>query len=135
MRQLAPVVVAVAIPGGTARLAVTLEPAELGRVEISVERADGAAEVRILAERPETLALLQRDQRELDRALGQAGIAPEERRLSFALAERGAGDGGAGQPGHRHGEGRRGPLAAAPPEAPAAAGPARRPLSLIDLAI
>jgi len=135
VRQLAPVVVAVAIPGGTARLAVTLEPAELGRVEISVERGGTTAEVRILAERPETLALLQRDQRELDRALGQAGIGPEERRLSFALAERGPGDPGSGQPGGRHGDGRRGPRLATLAEAASAAEPARRPLSLIDLAI
>lgn len=135
VRQIAPVVVAVAIPGGTARLAVTLEPAELGRVEISVERGGTTAEVRILAERPETLALLQRDQRELDRALGQAGIGPEERRLSFALAEHGPGDPGSGQPGGRHGEGRRGPRLATLAEAPSAAEPARRPLSLIDLAI
>lgn len=136
VRQLAPVVVAVAIAGGTARLAVTLEPAELGRVEISIEQGGATAEIRVLAERPETLALLQRDQRELDRALGQAGIGPEERRLSFALAERGPGDPGSGQPGDRRGEGPRAPRMAALADAPpAAAAPVRRPLSLIDLAI
>jgi len=130
VRQLAPVVVSVAIAGGTARLSVTLEPAELGRVEISVERGAAAAEIRILAERPETLALLQRDQRELDRALGQAGIGPEERRLSFALAERGPGGHGHGQHGERRDERARGPRATASAEPPA-----RRLLSLIDFAI
>lgn len=92
-RQIAPVIVAVAIGGGTARLAVTLEPAELGRVEISVERSGDNSQVQILAERPETLALLQRDQRELDRALSQAGVGTEGRSVSLGLAT----DGGAGQ--------------------------------------
>lgn len=135
-RQIAPVLVSVAIAGGTARLSVSLEPAELGRVEISVERHGDTAEVRVVAERPETLALLQRDQRELDRSLTQAGIAAEGRSLSFTLA-----DGGGGFGGGRDGDGRQAmargmrsngvPGDAVPP---AEASP-RRPLSLLDLAV
>jgi len=128
--------VAVALAGGVARLSVTLEPAELGRVEISLERRGETAELRILAERPETLALLQREQRELDRALNQAGLAPEARALSFALAGSGSGGSGPRREGRGGGE-RPAPLAAqgAGRAEAAAAPPPRRLLSLLDLAV
>lgn len=135
-RQVAPVLISVAIAGGTARLSLTLEPAELGRVEISIERQGDTAEVRVQAERPETLALLRRDQRELDRTLTQAGIGADGRSLSFSLAEGGAGG--------RDAEGR-GRMARGVPEPgrpggagdghTAVAAPPRRPLSLLDLAV
>jgi Meckel syndrome type 1 protein len=136
-RQIAPVVVAIAVGGGTARLSVTLEPAELGRVEISVERTGGAAQVRILAERPETLALLQRDQAEIERGLTQSGLAAEGRSLALGLAGQGAGS-GFGRDRRREGpaaDGRAARGAAAAPPGIAEAPPPRRALSLLDLAI
>jgi len=132
-RQLAPVIVAVAVGGGAARLSVTLEPAELGRVEISVERNGEAAQVRILAERPETLALLQRDQAEIERSLTQAGLAAEGRSVALGLAGQQAGSGS----GHDRRGGARAPRGhgtAMSPDA-AEAPPPRRLLSLLDLAI
>jgi Meckel syndrome type 1 protein len=131
-RQVVPAVVAVAI-GGAGRITVMLEPGELGRVEISVERQGEAAQVVILAERPETLALLQRDQRELDRALTHAGLQAEGRALSFGLS---GGDGGSGQPHRRRdapgndsaARGVQSPDATTPP-------PRRIAVSLLDLAI
>ena len=135
-RQIAPVVVAVAIAGGTARLSVSLEPAELGRVEISVERHGDVADVRVVAERPETLALLQRDQRELDRTLSQAGIGSDGRSLSFSLSDGGAGAFASGREGDGRGRVARGMPDAAPGATDtAAAAPPRRLLSLIDLAV
>lgn len=136
MRQVQPLVVAIATAGGTARLSVTLEPAELGRVEISVERSGDAAQVTILAERPETLALLQRDQREIDRALSDAGLGSNARSLAFGLAQDGAG-------GHRHGgnprDGARTARGGAPAGAEATPGATqatrRERLSLLDLAV
>ncbi|UFN48291.1 flagellar hook-length control protein FliK [Roseomonas sp. OT10] len=133
--QVAPVVVGLSIGAGTeARIEMVLEPAELGRVEISIDRTKEQAAVQIAAERPETLALLQRDQRELDRALSQAGLAPQGGlSLSFSLfgsgAETGAGDRGRGQ-----GRAARGPGA---PGAgiPAAALPPRALRGLLDIAI
>jgi flagellar hook-length control protein FliK len=139
-RQVTPAVVAVAISGG-GRISVTLEPVELGRVEISVERNNDKQQVMILAERPETLALLQRDQRELDRALTQAGLPAEGRALSFGLS---SGDAGAGQSQQRRDEARdgapRGDGAARGVQGrdsnlQAAAPPRRVSLSLLDLAI
>lgn len=132
-RQVLPAVVAVAIGGG-GRITVMLEPGELGRVEISIERSTDAPQVVILAERPETLALLQRDQRELDRALTQAGLQAEGRTLSFGLS---GGDAGSGQPqrqrdGARTARGVQGLEAAASPGTVPAP---RLALSLLDLAI
>jgi len=85
-RQLAPVVVSLALGRGGEALTVSLDPVELGRVEVSIGQGKDAGQVRIVAERPETLALLQRDQRELDRALNQAGLGDMARSLSFSLA-------------------------------------------------
>lgn len=85
-RQLAPVVVSLALGRGDEALTIALDPVELGRVEVSIGQGKEAGPVRIVAERPETLALLQRDQRELDRALNQAGLGDMARSLSFSLA-------------------------------------------------
>ena len=85
-RQLAPVLVSLALGRGDEALTVTLDPVELGRVEVSIGQGKEAGQVRIVAERAETLALLQRDQRELDRALNQAGLGDMARSLSFSLA-------------------------------------------------
>jgi len=86
MRQLAPVVVSLALGRGDDSLTVALDPGELGRVEVSIGQGKEAGQIRIVAERPETLALLQRDQRELDRALSQAGLGDLGRSIAFSLA-------------------------------------------------
>jgi Meckel syndrome type 1 protein len=85
-RQLAPVVVSLVLGRGDEALTIALDPVELGRVEVSIGQGKEAGQIRIVAERPETLALLQRDQRELDRALNQAGLSDMGRSLSFSLA-------------------------------------------------
>jgi hypothetical protein len=73
--------------GNAVSVTVTLEPVELGRVEISVRtEKDAHAHVRVVAERAETLLLLLRDQASLERALAQAGVGAEGRTLSFDLA-------------------------------------------------
>ena len=67
-----------------------LAPAELGAVQIGIERApDGPAKVSLLVERPETLLLLMRDQPALHRALDAAGLPAEGRTLHFGLAQPG----------------------------------------------
>jgi hypothetical protein len=85
--QVAPVILAQAIrPGAPARTIIELRPAELGRVEVAVEtRRDGPAEVRIVAERPEALAALQRDRPALEAALRSAGFEGQQATLSFDL--------------------------------------------------
>jgi Meckel syndrome type 1 protein len=85
-RQLAPVIVSLALGRGDEALTIALDPGELGRVEVSIGQGKEAGQLRIVAERADTLALLQRDQRELDRALNQAGLGDMARSLSFSLA-------------------------------------------------
>lgn len=128
--QLAPTLVQVAAgptAAGGHRTVVRLDPAELGKVEVRVERAEaGPAQVSLTVDRPETLLLLLRDQPALHRALDQAGVPAEGRTLHFQLApappegapaDRGAtagwgatADGGKGDgtwngPGHGQGHG------------------------------
>jgi flagellar hook-length control protein FliK len=115
--QIAPALVSLAGgPPGTQRLTLRLDPIELGHVQIRIDRAkDGPAEVSITVERPETLALLQRDQHQLHLALDQAGISPDGRQVTFHAAPMAepsssgqssgasldAGGSGRGQPGAR----------------------------------
>jgi Meckel syndrome type 1 protein len=135
-RQVAPVALAVALGhGGTPSITLRLDPGELGQVEVRIERpADGPAQVKVQAERPETLALLQRDAPELSRALHQAGIQPDQCRLSFSLGggqDRSDGHGGA-NPQQREGQGQRwagGPMPNAPAATPLPM------LSLLDIAV
>ncbi len=138
MQQLAPVAIALALlPGDRPALRVALEPPELGRVEVRIQRgADGADAVRILVERPETLALLQRDRGELGRALDQAGVgAGSGISLGLAGQETGGGQhGGAQREAGSGGAPGRGPpapqaLAAGPPERSVAL------LGLLDIAV
>ena len=64
-----------------------LDPAELGRVDIRIDRSrDGPASISLTAEKPETLALLVRDQAQLHKALDQAGVPAAGRSVSFSLA-------------------------------------------------
>ncbi len=132
--QVAPVAVALVLsPEGPAELTVRLDPVELGQVEIRIERPqDGsAAQVKVQAERPETLALLQRDAPELGRALAQAGIQPEHCRMSFSLGQERQGT----QP-QSQGQGRRGQQRWGGAALPVEATPQPRAmLGLLDIAI
>jgi Meckel syndrome type 1 protein len=83
-RQIAPFAVALAL-GPDASLNLTLEPVELGRVEIAIERNGTEAIISVNAERPETLALLQRDRAELERALATAGLGGEGRGATLSF--------------------------------------------------
>ncbi len=71
---------------GQDRVNIRLYPADLGRVDVKLEWADdGALRAVISAERSETLDLLQRDSRALDRALQEAGLKTDSGSLSFDL--------------------------------------------------
>jgi hypothetical protein len=68
-------------------MTLRLDPAELGLVEIRIDRpAEAPPRVEIRVERPETLALLLRDQARLEHTLNQAGLPPDGRSLSIHLA-------------------------------------------------
>jgi hypothetical protein len=71
---------------GTQRVTIRLRPVELGQVEIRIQHeANARTQVHVLVERPETLALLRRDQAALEQALDQAGITAESRAVLLEL--------------------------------------------------
>ena len=128
-RQLLPITIAMLISAGTTpTLTVTLEPGEMGQVEIRVGRDADGTTLRLIAERPETAALMQRDGRELQQGLAQSGIRLAADAISFETA-----GGGSGQPGDRPPPRDRGPGRAGP--GPATMADPSGPLSLLDLRI
>ena len=77
-----------AIKDGADHITVQLRPAELGRIEVRIEVAgDGRTLVHVAAERSDTLELLQRDARDLARALQDAGLRADAGNLQFSLRE------------------------------------------------
>jgi flagellar hook-length control protein FliK len=91
--QVAPVLLSMAhAPDGAQRLTLRLDPADLGQVQIRIDRPpEAAARVEITVEKPETLILLLRDQPQLQHMLNQAGVPPEGRSVTFHLASPEAG--------------------------------------------
>ena len=70
------------------RLVVQLEPAALGRVEVRLDFShDNRVSALIAADRPETLEVLQRDSRALERHLQDAGLRLADNALSFSLRQ------------------------------------------------
>jgi len=61
---------------GMNRFAIRLDPVELGRIDVSLDldKEGGKARAHLVVDRPETLALLQRDASALQQALAQAGF-------------------------------------------------------------
>ncbi|UPY36842.1 flagellar hook-length control protein FliK [Sediminicoccus sp. KRV36] len=87
VRQIAPIAIALAFtPGNANGFQLNLDPVELGRVEIRVQREGDSHSVRVMAERPETLALLLRDRQELDRSLNDAGLRVDSKGIDFSLS-------------------------------------------------
>lgn len=81
---------------GTDRINIRLSPAELGRIDVKLDFGpDGRVQAVFAAERPQTMELLQRDARDLERALQDAGLRADSGSLSFNL--RGQGRDGQGE--------------------------------------
>jgi flagellar hook-length control protein FliK len=80
---------------GTDHISIKLKPASLGQVEVKLEVThDGRIAAVITAERSETLDMLQRDARALERALQEAGLKTDANSLQFNLrGENGSGHG------------------------------------------
>jgi flagellar hook-length control protein FliK len=65
-----------------------LEPMNLGRLEIKMKfTRDGAVKAQLIAEKPETLSMLQKDQPQIQRLLQQAGLDVDDGALSFDLRQ------------------------------------------------
>jgi flagellar hook-length control protein FliK len=75
-----------AVGEGTDKINIKLNPHELGRVEVRLEVSkDGSITATVLAERQDTLDILQKDARGLERALNDAGLRADATSLSFGL--------------------------------------------------
>ena len=81
---------------GTNTFEIRLDPKELGRIEVNlaIDKDTGAVQATLVVDRPETLALLQRDAGSLQQALSQAGLDAPDGSISLSL--RGDGQSGAG---------------------------------------
>ena len=78
---------------GQDHIRIRLHPAELGQIDVRLQlNSDGAVKAAIAVDRAETLDLLQRDARGLERSLQDAGLKTDSGSLSFHL--RGEGQGG-----------------------------------------
>ena len=142
-RQVLPLTIAMLISPGTApTLSVTLEPGEMGRLEIRVGRDAEGTTLRLIAERPETAALMQRDGRELQQGLAQSGIRLDASAIRFETAApggQGVGQGAGQGAGQGSGQGAGNPRDRAPGREPRRS-PGRMdeadvPLSLLDMRI
>ncbi|MBI5163628.1 MAG: flagellar hook-length control protein FliK [Magnetospirillum sp.] len=96
-----------AVKDGQDTIKVQLKPVELGRIEVKLEMgSDGKVTGTVTADRAETLQILQKDARGLEKALQDAGLKAESGSLSFNLRgeqQQNANDNGSG----RSGRGRR----------------------------
>jgi flagellar hook-length control protein FliK len=71
---------------GTRHFDIRLDPPELGRVDVRLTVDDaGKAQAALAVEKPQTLALLQKDSTHLERALKDAGLDLSQNGLSFSL--------------------------------------------------
>jgi len=87
--------VARAAASGTDQISIKLKPAALGQVDVKLEVThDGRVAAVVTAEKADTLDLLQRDSRALERALQDAGLKTDSNSLQFSL--RGEGQAGSG---------------------------------------
>jgi chemotaxis protein MotD len=73
---------------GMRRFEIRLDPPELGRVDVRLDvDRHGQATTKLTVDRPETLELLQREARGLERALQQAGLKTDAGGLEFSLRQ------------------------------------------------
>jgi hypothetical protein len=102
---------------GLSRFEIRLEPEDLGRIDVRLDIDGDRVEARLVVDRAETLALLQRDARTLERAFEQAGLKPSDGGIDLSLRDP-HGD----ARGQRRGDDRpgRAPPDCAPPPATAA---------------
>jgi len=73
---------------GNTRFQIRLDPPELGRIDVKLDiDKSGQVHARLTVEKAETLDLMQRDQRGLERALQQAGLDGAKTNLEFSLKQ------------------------------------------------
>ncbi len=82
---------------GVKRFEIRLDPPELGRIDVRLDVGrDGQVTTHLVVERSETLDMLQRDARTLEKALNDAGLKTSDDSLTFSLKDDGLGEDQAG---------------------------------------
>lgn len=75
-----------AVSNGTNEFTMKLNPTELGRVQVKMAfGSNGTVSAQVMVERPETLELLQREVRGLERAIEAGGHKADAGNISFSL--------------------------------------------------
>lgn len=86
--HIVPVEIGARALAGNKRFDIRLDPAELGRVDVSLEISDkGDVSAKLTVDRVETLHMLQRDARTLERAFEQAGLKPSDGGVEISLRD------------------------------------------------
>ncbi len=82
------------LANGTNRFEIRLDPAELGRIDVRMELGtDGRVQAHLTVDKPETLDMLQRDARALEKALSDAGLDMDNGNLEYSLRDDSEGSG------------------------------------------
>lgn len=90
--QAVPIAIGLKALEGAREFEIRLDPAELGRVDVKLSISeDGRVQASLVVDRVETLALLQRDARTLERAFDQAGLTADANAIQFSLRQDGDG--------------------------------------------
>jgi flagellar hook-length control protein FliK len=95
---------------GNQSFSIRLHPEELGRVDVKLHISDdGSVKAEIVVDRVDTLALLQRDAKTLERSFEQAGLKTSDNGLQFSLGSNGQQNGQQGGQQQNQGSSRRSP--------------------------
>jgi len=83
-----PIEIGLRAMAGSKQFDIRLDPDELGRVDVNLSISDkGEVSARLVVDRVETLHLLQRDARTLERAFEQAGLKPSDGGVDISLRD------------------------------------------------
>ncbi|MQP66319.1 hypothetical protein GE253_13325 [Niveispirillum sp. SYP-B3756] len=75
---------------GNDKISIQLRPYDLGRVDVQLEfNKEGRLRAKVTADSFQTLELLQKDSRNLENALREAGLSTDQNSLSFSLRDDG----------------------------------------------
>ncbi|QEL25739.1 hypothetical protein FQV39_26425 [Bosea sp. F3-2] len=86
--HMVPIEIGLRAMSGSKQFDIRLDPDELGRVDVNLSISDkGEVSARLVVDRVETLHLLQRDARTLERAFEQAGLKPSDGGVDISLRD------------------------------------------------
>lgn len=73
---------------GQSQMSLQLQPSDLGKISVTLDIGkDGRVQGSVVADNPQTLEMLQKDSRSLERALQDAGLRADPGSLQFSLGE------------------------------------------------